>query len=259
MKFFSSFSQTEKKKRTKKLTTRELKLKLLQNYLKHKDPGNNYISLANTVGLPRSTVRYFTLKWRQKGTVFFSGSKKTFFSAEQLNFVRNVFRQNRCLRTTECLKQLLNQHFNLASGRIKKSTLFDMLKRERIGRKRITPVYPKIDCDELMRERRFKCEEIIDYLNDDYLFIYIDESSFNLNNNSSNYAWGFKDKRIYEAKPLKSENYSFICAISFHGIEMCQVVKKYVDSFAFFHFFAQLANKVSTRNNGKICYFMDNL
>ena len=55
-----------------------------------------------------------------------------------------------------------------------------------------------IDEESRIRERKFKCQEIVDYIADDYLFIYIDETSFNMKYNAAEYAWGFRSKRLYE-------------------------------------------------------------
>jgi transposase len=89
-------------------------------------------------------------------------------------------------------------------------------------------------------------------------FIYIDESSFNINGRNS-WGWAKKGTTPTASFPRKSQNYSLIAAMTYEGIIGYQIVKGGVKGEDFYGFINELLihekNRFATKN---VVLFMDN-
>ena len=133
------------------------------------------------------------------------------------------------------------------------------MKKLNITRKRSSPQKLQVNLQEYKKRRKDSADLFVKYLDQGYNFIYIDESSFNLNI-ISNYGYSKKGKKFRVIEYPKLENMSLIATISNTELVGFMIFEGSVKSDDFGSFLLDLINNNSSikDNLKKTVFYFDN-
>ena len=157
------------------------------------------------------------------------------------------------------MKQYICNNCHINSSEISVGSVRELLKSLGYTRKKVTKHYEKRNDLRTINSRFIVAQKFIQYLNDGFEFIFIDETSFN-KNLSPLYGYAKKGSKCIIKTPPKGENYSLIAAMTANKMLAFQIFKGSVKANDFGAFISQLFTKITgLKINMKKCVlFLDN-
>ena len=193
--------------------------------------------IAKTLGISRRTASNWIKKLIEVNPINVTRGRKRVLKKNIVDCLHQYFNapQNK-YATVRNAHKYLQKKFKTLSHTIKLSTLYRYMRTIGYTKKNVINVSERLNYPLHKQQRKKLCEQTISLLYSDFQFVYIDETSFHLQNNTPKTAWSKRGKKIYNRIGIKSINYSLLCAISPTKIIGAKIYKGGVTGDDFFSF-----------------------
>lgn len=218
----------------------------------------NYRNLSKEFGMNRSSLRNKYLRWLNTGSIRRKNIIERTLTPEIQRFIEHLFEEGTPVSTCKYVHKVVCERFPSQASQISKDVIYSFMKKIGLSYKKVRPVPPISITPEMSQMRKFISEQVIDFLFSKYYFVYLDESSFDLNAMHINYAWGKRSKRLYVPKALRMPSYTLLCGMSMYGVEGWQIIKSSVRADDFWWYAHSLVEHIKAKTKKKIVLFMDN-
>jgi len=192
-------------------------------------------------GLSKSTIKHSWKKYQKLQDILIDyRGKAKILNEEQIQFIKEYFSNNRNFDKTvmDLHAEMINK-FNLNDKKFSFWTLYDYLENLKISYKKIIYKNNNANTQKIKDKRIETALKILGGHIHSFDFIYIDESSFNLET-WPNRAWAPLGQHQHVSKPPKSKNYSAITAMDLFGILSVKIKRGGVKGPDFFYFLKEL-------------------
>lgn len=246
------------KKGEKKTGLEEKKLQNLFCYFEQSIFDINF--LAETVKLPKSKVKRSLEKYQEEKSIFKDlRGKKALLNDVQCNFIKEYFANPKNFdKTVLDLHRAISKELEKDEVKISYWTLYDYMHKLSFSHTKIIYKTSNANTPKVKDKRVDVALKILGAHYRSFDFIYIDETSFNLQTWALK-GWSSVGTNPKASKPVKSNNYSAITAMDIKGVLGVKIVRGGVKAADFFIFIKELIGSDRIRfARMKTILFMDN-